>query len=144
LDLRPAPGEGDHRTGDGWPTSLPTAVPHLPLQMVRLGPQSFYVSSYSLLHKAFLGEIRRGSRLYKFCIDATLFFLLDDGEQSMSFQERQRTANGEPSTQVAEAEQPERFLVRTACIELLQQTVEHRVWRRHAGIGHCRIRARIR
>jgi hypothetical protein len=39
----------------------------------------------------------------------------------------------EPSTEFADAEQPKRFLVGTAWIELLQQTVEHRVWRGHAG-----------
>jgi hypothetical protein len=39
----------------------------------------------------------------------------------------------EPSTEVADAEQSERFLVGTAWIELLQQTVEHRAWRGHAG-----------
>jgi hypothetical protein len=42
-------------------------------------------------------------------------------------------ADVEPSTKVADAEQPECFFVGTAWIELLQQTVEHRVWRGHAG-----------
>jgi hypothetical protein len=36
-----------------------------------------------------------------------------------------RTVNGEASTEVADAKQPERFLVGTAWIKLLQQTVEH-------------------
>jgi hypothetical protein len=43
------------------------------------------------------------------------------------------TVNGEASTEIADAEQPEGFLVRNACIELFQQMVEHRVWRGDAG-----------
>jgi hypothetical protein len=46
---------------------------------------------------------------------------------------RTAPANVEPSTKAADAEQPERFLIGTVWIELLQQTVEHRVWRGHAG-----------
>jgi hypothetical protein len=46
---------------------------------------------------------------------------------------RTAPANVEPSNEVADAERPERFLLGTAWIEFLQQTVEHRVWRGHAG-----------